>query len=675
LAFLTVNDAAIDQYGYAHDEFLRMTLRDIHLPSEVPTLLEQIRRLPAADAAAVPSFSNGALWSHRRVDGRLLRVEASWSPIVFQGRPAILMLANDVTDRLHAERTLRSQAEQLEAITDAAAAFLESGDWRAASARILRTALLQTQSEYGFIGPVVEGPTLRILAYEGLDWDRAVNHSFYEQALRTYNEVGYLEFSNLDNLFGHVITTGRPIVANDPASDPRSNGLPPGHPPLRHFLGVPILRAGEVVGLIGVANRPGGYTGSEQAMLEILTRSAGVFYDSYRRQQRETALEAQLRHSQKMEAIGQLAGGIAHDFNNLLTIITGYCKLMQKQVPPATSLRRIADEIAHAGSRAVSLTQQLLAFSRKQKQAPRVLSVNELVAGMREMLQRLLGEPIDLTTLLDPKVGPVRADQGQIEQVLLNLAVNARDAMPNGGKLTIETGNVTADEPCPDRPVLPPGEYVRLAVTDTGCGMDGATRARIFEPFFTTKEPGKGTGLGLATAYGIVRQNGGHIFVSSEPGQGSAFRIYFPRVAVRSSEDRPAPQQAEVLHGTETVLVVEDEPGVRAIVRDTLAMQGYCVLEARNGKEALQVGRQHSGTIDLLITDVVMPHMNGHIVAQRLQQLRPNMRIVYMSGYPADAVAHHCEVKPGAAFLPKPLHPEFLTRKVREVLDTAANRP
>ncbi len=675
LAFLAVNEAAIAQYGYTRDEFLRITLRELLLPEELPAFLRIIEQPVTAATATVPSFSRAGVWSHRRADAQLRRVELSWSHTDFQGRRALLMLAGDVTDRPDVDKTLEAKAEQLEAITDAAAIFLESGDWQAASARIVRTAIRQTRSEYGFIGPLMEGPVLRILAYEGLAWDPTVNRRFYEEARRTYHEKGYLEFTALDNLFGRVITTGQPVVANDPASDPRANGLPPGHPPLRHFLGVPILRNGQVAGLIGVANRPGGYTGSEQVMLETLTRSAGVFYDGYHRQQRETALETQLRQAQKMEAIGHLAGGIAHDFNNLLTIITGYCQLLRQQMPPTHPLHRLVDQIASAGTRATSLTQQLLTFSRKQSCAPTVLSVNELVEGMREMLQRLLGEHIELTARLDAAAWPVQADQGQIEQVLLNLAVNARDAMPDGGTLTVETGNVTIDESLAGQSVLPVGDYVRLAVTDTGCGMDSATQARIFEAFFTTKEPGKGTGLGLATVYGIVKQNGGHILVSSQPGQGSTFLVYLPKSMNRTATERPVPQQTEAHRGTETILVVEDDPGVRAIISETLTEQGYRVLEARSGGDALRIGREYAGAIDLLLTDIVMPQMNGQAVVEQLLHLRPAMSVVYMSGYPADAVACRREGAPGTAFLPKPLSPDTLAATIRRILDVAASRP
>ena len=387
-------------------------------------------------------------------------------------------------------------------------------------------------------------------------------------------------------------------------------------------------------------------------------------------------LEEQLRQSQKMEAVGKLAGGVAHDFNNLLTIITGYSQLLLDRIGQDSPLRGNLMEIKKAGDRASSLTQQLLAFSRRQVLKPKVLDLNTVVAGLEGMLQRLVGEDIHLVTALDPELGPVKADPGQIEQAIMNLVVNARDAMPQGGRLTIETANVgrtTADRR--GESLKEPARYAMLAVSDTGCGMDAQTQARIFEPFFTTKEVGKGTGLGLSTVYGIVEQSGGHIDVASELGRGTTFKIYLPRVddavAERGGAKVPASQQ----RGTETVLIVEDEPGVRALARDTLQRLGYSVLEARHGIEALVIGDQHPGTIHLLMADVVMPQMNGREVAERLLRVRPKVKVLYVSGYTENAIVHHGVLAPGTNFLQKPFTPDDLSEKVREVLDSQAERP
>jgi two-component system cell cycle sensor histidine kinase/response regulator CckA len=330
-------------------------------------------------------------------------------------------------------------------------------------------------------------------------------------------------------------------------------------------------------------------------------------------------LEDQFRQAQKMEAIGQLAGGMAHDFNNLLTVINGYSEIIQTQLPADSPVRKMVSEIGQAGVRAASLTRQLLAFSRKQVLEPKVLNLNALVTGTAKMLQRLLGEDLDLTTILAPALGRVKADPGQIEQVLMNLAVNARDAMPRGGKLSIETANVNLDETYTQAyPELRPGPYVMLTVSDTGIGMDEATKAHIFEPFFTTKGPGKGTGLGLATVHGIVKQSNGHISVTTEPGRGTTFTIYLPATAEVISSGKSHASLNVTLRGTETILLAEDEPAVRAFTRHVLQMHGYTVLEASQSDKALRIADEHRGKIHLLVTDVVMPVMSGRQLAERL---------------------------------------------------------
>ena len=380
-------------------------------------------------------------------------------------------------------------------------------------------------------------------------------------------------------------------------------------------------------------------------------------------------LEEQVRQSQKMDAVGKLAGGIAHDFNNLLLVINGYSQLLLSRLEPHSPLRENIEQIKQAGERAAQLTQQLLAFSRRQVLRPQVLDLNTVVGSMSAMLQRVLGEHIDLAIALNPDLGNVKADPGQLEQVLLNLTVNARDAMPQGGRLTIETLNVTVEESSHRAQTIPPGPYAMLSVSDTGCGMDAKTQAHIFEPFFTTKGVGQGTGLGLSMVYGIVKQNGGHIFVYSEPGHGATFKIYIPRVDEASEATETMPQPAALPRGTETILLVEDEPQVRALVRVTLEHHGYAVLEARHGVEALVIAAQHPGPIHLLVTDVVMPQMSGPQIAKQLRPGRSDTKVLYMSGYAENAVVHHGVLDHGAAFLHKPFSLEVLASKVREVLD------
>jgi signal transduction histidine kinase len=382
--------------------------------------------------------------------------------------------------------------------------------------------------------------------------------------------------------------------------------------------------------------------------------------------------EEQLRQSQKMDAIGQLAGGVAHDFNNLLTAICGHSELTLKRLKPGDPLRRPLEQIKKSGERAAALTRQLLAFSRKQMLQPKIVDLNQIVVDMNKMLQRLIGEDIDLLMGLAADLGKVKADPNQIEQILLNLSVNARDAMPKGGRLTIETSNVhLSEEYSRDHLSVPPGSYVMLAVSDNGCGMDANTQAHVFEPFFTTKEVGKGTGLGLATVYGIVKQSEGTIWLYSEVGRGTAFKIYLPCADAVTKEVEVEADDLESLQGSETVLLVEDEDVVREMATEILRDSGYHVLEAKHGPEAIILERQHSGVIHLMLTDVVMPQMSGRELAEQLAPLRRDMKVLYMSGYTDDAIVHHGVLEEGTAFIGKPFTPTALVRKIREVLDVA----
>jgi two-component system cell cycle sensor histidine kinase/response regulator CckA len=390
------------------------------------------------------------------------------------------------------------------------------------------------------------------------------------------------------------------------------------------------------------------------------------------RRQAEEALrqsEEQLRQAQKMEAVGRLAGGIAHDFNNILSVILSYADFILADLNPSDPMRSDVEEIGKAATRAAGLTRQLLMFSRQQVVEPRVIDLHEVLTGMDKMLQRILGEDVQLVSLPPKSSGRVKVEPSHIEQVILNLVVNARDAMPTGGKLTIETGNVVLDDAY-SMSHLPakPGPYVMLAVSDTGSGMDRETQRRIFEPFFTTKPLGKGTGLGLSTAFGIVQQSGGNIWVYSEPGKGTTFKVYLPRVDEEVDVLRP-PAAPTSLRGTETILLVEDEEQVRAIALSILRRQGYQVMPAQNAGEALLICERHLGVIDLLLTDVVMPQMSGPELATRLAATRPEMKILCMSGYTDDSIVRHGVLETGVAFVQKPITPSLLTRKVREVLD------
>ena len=453
---------------------------------------------------------------------------------------------------------------------------------------------------------------------------------------------------------GVIARDGRPQLTNQVVGDPqihdqewvRREGLVA-------FAGYPLVLHDRVLGVMAMF--------ACHALSEFVPKALGSVASAVtvgiERKRAEQALrrsEEQLRQAQKMEAVGRLAGGIAHDFNNLLTVITSYGDLLLEDLAPDDSRRDDVDQIRKAAEGAAALTRQLLAFSRQQVLEPKVVDLRAVLAGTEKLLRRLIGADVHLAMPLAPDLGAVKADPGQLEQIIINLAVNARDAMPGGGRLTIEAANMVVE--------ARPGRYVMLAVSDTGIGMDEQTKARVFEPFFTTKETGKGTGLGLATVYGIVKQAGGFITVDSEPGRGTTFKVYLPRVdePVAPAIARPAP--AEPRRGTETVLVAEDAPSVRLVTRQVLERYGYTVLEAPTGDIALRLAAKHHGPIHLLLTDVVMPGLSGRQLAGQLSLLRSEMKVLYVSGY-ADAV------EPVAAYLQKPFAPEALARRVRDVLD------
>jgi hypothetical protein len=380
--------------------------------------------------------------------------------------------------------------------------------------------------------------------------------------------------------------------------------------------------------------------------------------------------EGQLRQAQKMEAIGCLAGGVAHDFNNLLSVILGYASMILESLSPRDPLRADVDELLIAGHRATDLTHQLLAFSRNQVLEPRVVDLKQELASLQKLLRRLLSEDIELSVMPAESTGRVFVDVGQFEQVVMNLIVNARDAMPRGGNLTIETANIELDSAyAAGHTGVTPGPYVMLAVTDTGVGMTPEIQSRIFDPFFTTKESGKGTGLGLATVFGIVKQSGGHICVYSEPGHGTTFKIYLPRTDRPAEPLAPEANLPASMRGSETILLVEDEDQLRTLAKTILARHGYDVLEARHGDEALAICRTHTAKIDLIVTDVIMPRMTGPELRQQMGGIRPETKVLFMSGYPDNSIVHHGVLERGIMFLAKPVTPDALLRKVREVLN------
>ncbi|HKC62204.1 MAG TPA: ATP-binding protein [Pyrinomonadaceae bacterium] len=440
----------------------------------------------------------------------------------------------------------------------------------------------------------------------------------------------------------------------------------------RSILLAPMIVLGRVIGTIEVQSYElGAYRREHETAMRMAGSLAANVIENVRLLEQERQTEEQFRQSQKMEAIGQLAGGVAHDFNNLLTAINGYSDLSLRQLEQSNPVRRNIEQIKKAGQRASDLTRQLLAFSRKQMLQPKIINLNDVITDTSKMLRRLIGEDIEIVLHLKPSIGKVKADPSQIDQVLINLVVNARDAMPHGGALTIETANVEMDRAIADKYAsVQTGPHVMVSVSDTGCGMTEEIQQHIFEPFFTTKGVGKGTGLGLSTVYGIVKQSDGYVSVESEEQKGTTFKIFLPRVdqdaavEVKKVADAPEPPR-----GTETILLVEDEEMVRNMTRTILESSGYKVIAASDGKEALRLVEENPESIDMMLTDVVMPQMSGRMLVEQIAPMRPSMRVLYMSGYANNAIVHHGALEEGLAFLPKPFTPDALAFKVREILD------
>jgi GAF domain-containing protein/CheY-like chemotaxis protein len=500
--------------------------------------------------------------------------------------------------------------------------------------------------------------------------------AFSDDAFAQDFPVGTVPFGA--SALGKVAADRRPLEIPDVLDDPRVLGRAwwRAHG-LRSFFGMPIFQRDAVRGVLVLAGpQPFRFGPDDLTLLESFAGQAGVaMRNAELYQEREQAYrdlsetQEQLAMSQRIEAVGRLAGGVAHDFNNVLTVIGGHLELIARQLRPEDPLRRRLHTVTEASSRAGGLVKQLLAFGRKQVLQPRVLDLGAIVTSTATMLARLVGEDIELVCLAPAGLGRVTADPGQIEQVIVNLVVNARDAMPRGGRLTLATTNVELDEEFARRhPGVQAGRYVLLEVRDTGVGMDEAIRGRIFEPFFTTKEPGKGTGLGLATVYGIVKQHNGSITVESAPGRGTVFRVYLPRVEA-ALEPLPEHRPAVTRGGTETILLVEDQESVGDLARDILREHGYRVIEARRFADALRLAERHAGEIQLVLTDVVMPHASGQELAKRLAPILPSARVLYMSGYTEDAIVHHGVLDPGTWFIAKPFTPGSLAAKIREVLD------
>ena len=599
LAFVAVNDAAINHYGYSRAEFLGMRITDIRPGEEVPKVLA------AARAPDLPEF-DGGVWTHKTKDGRIISVEVVTHALSVLDRPARLTLAHDVTERNRAEQALRETNDTLQTLIQASPLAIVTTDlngtvseWNVAAERM-----------FGWFAGDVLGRPIPIMPVEQLE----------------------------DDMRRLSMTTGEQSFTGYETRCARKDGT---------LVDVYVSTAA----LRGV----GGKLGTVWVIADVTERKM---------------MEEQLRQAQKMDAVGQLAGGVAHDFNNLLTVITSYGQFLLNALPEQDPRRSDAHQITQAAARAASLTRQLLAFSRRQVLQPQVLDLNEVIGDMERLLRRVISEDIALVTQFENSIGAVKADRGQIEQVVMNLVVNARDAMPNGGVLAISTRVVQLDAAYARRHAgVNPGKHVVFSVRDTGLGMDAATQQRIFEPFFTTKAKGKGTGLGLSTVYGIVRQSGGHIEVRSAPGRGTTFEIILPQVSATIPAKAEHAIHSALPRGTETVLVVEDEEAVRLIVRRVLRDQGYTILEARDGNEALRICAHKGDSIDLVLSDVIMPGMGGRELSRALAVSRPALPILFMSGYNDDGELAGAggDLAPGV--LAKPFTSETLARQVREALD------
>jgi PAS domain S-box-containing protein len=540
-------------------------------------------------------------------------------------------LQREIADRRQAEEKLRKAHDQL-----ALRYYARNADLARTNEKVLRLAAIVESSEDAIVGWLLDGTVL--------SWNRGAERIYGYPAAEIVGKSGFILVP--DDQRDEFRAVWEKIKQGESAPSYETN---------RRRKDGKIIQ--ESLSISPIKNAAGKIVGASTISREIGERKR---------------LEQQLNQAQKMEAVGLLAGGVAHDFNNLLTVISGYCDILLLNTSPEDPAQSLLAEVLKAGEQAASLTRQLLAFSRKQVLEPKILDLNAIVKSTEKMLRRLIGEDVGLSSVLAPNLGPVKADAGQIEQVIMNLVVNARDAMPQGGKITIETANVQWDEnQCQTRPEMKAGRYAMLAVSDNGCGMDEQTLARIFEPFFTTKGPGKGTGLGLATVYGIVKQSGGFIYVYSEPGLGAAFKVYLPLIEAEDSAPVPSwqPGPNETGHGRETILLVEDEAAVRELSRLALQTFGYTVLAAANGAEAIRMCEQHHGEIPLLVSDVVMPQMGGPQVAERLAALKPGLKVLYLSGYTDDTVVRHGVLQAETAFLQKPFMPAALAKKVREVLD------
>jgi PAS domain S-box-containing protein len=656
----------VRRWGYDPDAFLSRTLvydQIVH-PEDMARVEEEVGKYTAAGANEyvqiyrVLQADRETRWVEdrttvvRRRDGRILH---------YQG------VVVDVTERKSAEEALRRRADTDAALAALSAELLKPGAHVTDIAPILMEhAKRLTQSAHGYTATVDSktGNMLALSLTEMLGKDRQVKKGDMRLTFSKGPDGLY------PALWGHALNTRQAFYTNAPKEHPSSKGLPDGHVPITRFLSIPVIVEETLLGQICVANAPRDYTDDDLEVVRRLGEMYGIFLRDRQIKEALKENEAQLRQAQKMEAVGRLAGGIAHDFNNMLNVITGHAEMALLDMSPKAPLWHALIDIQKAASRSADLTRQLLAFARRQIIAPKVIDLNDAIEEILGMLGRLIGENIELLWQPSHAIGRIKIDPAQVHQLLANLIVNARDAISGPGKVTIETGNATLDAGyCENHPDASPGQYVMLAVSDNGCGMDKETAAHIFEPFYTTKETGKGTGLGCATVYGIVKQNNGSVSVYSEPGRGTVFRIYLPAHGPAPAAPAVTASLRQLPGGVETVLLVEDEPALLKLGKMTLERLGYTVLAAGAPGEALGIAKAHTGEIHLLITDVVMPGMSGKDLWERFRVIKPGAKCLYMSGYTENVIVQHGVLNEGVNFLEKPFTQERIANKLREVLD------
>lgn len=649
---INANPQLAEMLGYDSSEMIGLPVKDLVAPESRDMVVKNI--LTGYD----DPYEHLAL----RKNGSTFPVEVRARTVPYKGRQVRLTVIHDITRCKQAEEEVRRRNRELALLNRVIAAS-------AARPSMDQETILEVTCRELALAFDLPHVTATRLDKKKMTATTVAEYSLDKQLATLHQVIPIVD----DPLFQQLLNRKMPLVLNTSPidSDLRASQGWLQQRGIASSLLVPLVIENEVVGSLALASFQPRRFSTEEINLtwSVADQLAGVM-SRIRLEERRQQLEEQYHQAQKMEAIGRLTTGIAHDFNNLLTTINGFASLIQGELRPDDPLYEMVDMVLRSGQRAGNLVRQLLAFSRKQLIQPQVLNLNTVVAEMDKMLRRIIGEDIDLKTVLSPDLGQVKVDVTQIEQVIVNLVINARDAMPEGGRLTIETANVVRDDNYVAGHLgTQPGKYVLLAISDTGCGMSQEIKTHIFEPFFTTKEVGKGTGLGLATVFGIVKQSGGDIWVYSEIGVGTTFKIYLPCVEAPPQPQVHPEMRPEMPRGCETILLVEDDAGVRELIRQVLPKLGYTLLEAVNGQDALWAITHYPDSIHLVLTDVVMPGLSGKALAEELSRSWPELKTLFMSGYTDEAIAHHGVLNPGVAFLQKPFTPMGLARKIRSVLD------